>query len=380
MANKFLDEKGLAHLWACVKKKIDNAISNLNGNITSIKNDISNLEKKIDANIIVLIGDSYGVGITANATVNGWAYYVKKSLSHKYKFYDYCTGGAGFVSASNILFLTQLKQAISDISDKNLVKQIIVCGGYNDRNADTVTLDNAIEKFVSLAETNFPKATIKIGMVGCSTNYENRNKLNNISLLMYSNAQYHRASYINNIEYWLSDWSMMSSDTIHPTQNGYILLASKIIGAIESGSTSCVDGYKSLRVTLNTSVFTALDTNNVMGGIIKMNNLTQWVFNRCNATFKSGVTIKGNEDILIGTIEQEINGMGAEMTAINFNAWIQLSASKFDSINGKLFIDGKKLYLKFVDVNAEGTAFKTFSSPVKINIYSAGGSFNSRFI
>lgn len=172
-----------------------------------------------------MIGDSYGVGTTSSGSIVGWCDRLKTLMKlNDNNYFKFVEDSAGFLKTglSGHTFLTLLQSNLQQISDKTLIKNIIVCGGYNDNSFESSELNTAVRNFVDYCYENFKNATVYIGMIANNgANTENgatiRNNLSEKVLRCYQNAITHGAVYLNGVEIIMHDYhDFMSADNIHP--------------------------------------------------------------------------------------------------------------------------------------------------------------------
>lgn len=204
-----------------INERIDTEVEEINSSIDTkiaeINSTIENVESEINAkSIFVLIGDSYGLGHASESGI-GWTSKVKENLGFSdEELYSASGHGAGFSSSCSTTFLNLLQSL--NIEEKNHVKQIVVCGGYNEPSDNTV--DTGIEEFVNFVKTNYPNAIVKIGMVAHSLNATKNNTIINDTLNRYMNCTLYGANYISNSECILCSYNHFSSDGFHPSDVG----------------------------------------------------------------------------------------------------------------------------------------------------------------
>lgn len=128
----------------------------------------------------------------------------------------------GFARENNT-FLDLLQENETAISDKTAVKNIFVCGGLNDINANSTSdVSNAIGAFATYCLTNYPNAHIYIGCIGWNSSPSNssaniRNQVLNKVLLAYQLCSGNKnCTYLNGVEYVLHYYSFLDVDASHP--------------------------------------------------------------------------------------------------------------------------------------------------------------------
>lgn len=231
-----------------VQDEIDNKLNEL---VESGELQLVSLSKKS-----IFLGDSYNVGTTVTTnpmTIDGWGVRVKNLMNLKdNEGYVLSSGGSGFITkgAYGQTFLSLLQNNSDLISNKNEIKNIIVCGGYNDGTKEITQsqIENAIKNFITYCNTNFPNAQVYIGFIGNDTHktpegYGKRYFLRTKTLPAYHNCNKYGAVYLNGVENIMKNYNLMSNDLIHPNENGYDELSKGIFNSIITGNYDYIASY-----------------------------------------------------------------------------------------------------------------------------------------
>lgn len=228
--------------------------------LESVSGSVDNLETEIttkqtnDANRrYILIGDSYNVGTSANPAL-GWGEHFKQILNlSNDRWYNSAHGGSGFV-APTYTFQQQIADLIPNVTDPETITDIVIAGGYNDHHGTRDDITAAISAAVTALRTAFPNAHIYITMCGCSTRADAT-----IRVLLPNVAAFYRygsgmcgVTYFDTFRMLKMSPLYMSSDEVHPTNNGYLQLAMEIVNGINGGEMRQSD-------TNNTAVLTPVN-------------------------------------------------------------------------------------------------------------------------
>lgn len=149
------------------------AMAALQTEISNIHNEVDNLSLKPLSGLIV-IADSYG-------GTSEWHTKLINRLSPDVSYHSY-QSGAAFHDGT---FLSQLSTIVSGLSteQKRLITDVIIGGGYNDResypNSEWITtVKSGIEACRDYVNANLPNASLHVACVGyCYNNEENFNKV-----------------------------------------------------------------------------------------------------------------------------------------------------------------------------------------------------------
>ena len=344
---------------------LSNTVDTLNNNVDALNNTVDTLSEEV-TNIktikYIFIGDSYGDGLTPNGNVEGWCALVPKYMNLNINDYiSNAIGGSGFTAGKT--FLELLRECVTRI-DVNEVKEIVVCGGYNDNDSSLQTIENAIKEFCDYSLSTFRNAKIKIGCIGMSTNSTIRDKLNTVKYA-YQKCSLYGASYLSNVEYILHDFSLMSSDTIHPTSNGYKVLSEKIVNAI-IGNLSVSYPLKPIKM------------KSLGGGITNISGLPNTIMNNNTVTLIGSVviintvefTLTGAQPLKVCSIVEDSYIIGSQFSYVaSFECigYIKNSSGFYTSCNFMCYFLNGDLWIEERDV--EGAGFKNYPNTVDITLF-----------
>lgn len=283
--------------------EINQNISNLQTSVNNINTELENQKK----NHTIMLGDSYGVGTTSGGTTTGWCDYLKPLLNlSDEEYFKFVEGGIGFADPGqgghdNFLELLQSKE--SEITDKSIIKNIIVAAGYNDFQQKYADILSAISTFMNYCKTTYPNAKVYIGMIGNSSNptVEGNNIRTSLiinALSAYKNSIRYNAIYLNNVENVLKNYSLISDDYTHPTQTGYQILAENIYQAIITGS--CTPLSTNINARMDTSIIQSFGTFRFSS--FQQNNICNFSITAGLLTFKNNLTMNSSGYINIGNI------------------------------------------------------------------------------
>ncbi len=185
----------------------------------------------------ILIGDSYANGTNLDDPTHPltgfYAHFVNFARIPAGNYYITAEDGYGF-ARPNMTFLSLL-QAVA-VPAPTEITDIVVCGGANDSpEAVYPGIENAIASFCNYCRTNYPNATVHIGMI--SHNFEGSNgnyNLNRVLSLYLKAAQENGANYINNIENVLHYTDCFNPDG-HPSETGQRLLGRSLVNGLKTG-------------------------------------------------------------------------------------------------------------------------------------------------
>lgn len=313
----------------------------LNSRVTGLENPFEKM---------IIIGDSYSTGYfgSASNTIKSWSAYLIELLNIT-NYYKFDENGAGFVNIGDNghTFLTLLQNNINQITNRNDVKKIVICGGYNDRNYYKSNITNAINSFIEYCEEQFPNAQIYIGMISNSSenNATGTNKrfyiINNV-LIPYKSS---KAIYLNGVENILKNYSYFTdlTDTTHPNADGQKALGYGIYKSLISGDfTSYYDFDEQTMSITNSNIGSAQDYQWLT--IVKKNDITFIYFAITTFEFTETVNLDNNYELNIGKLTHEkfrpcVSGINAWNCTFTVGYYDSNNDLKYTFCNGFVRID-----------------------------------------
>ena len=216
---------------------------------------LKNLIDNFESNKTIFVGDSYAAGVT-NSTgvyIDSWVdYMILKMGLTTGNYYKVATPGAGFIrkgSESNMNFIESLQAIENTVTSKDTIKNIIVCGGYNDNTYTLVDIQAAITTFVNYCKINYPNATVYIGCIAyrygnSSNDVTTKNNIQNVVYNAYANctpSSENRTNdyvYLHGVENILKSCvkKYMYASNAHPKEDGQKALANGIYQSFMSGN------------------------------------------------------------------------------------------------------------------------------------------------
>ena len=204
-------------------------ISKINTQIGEIETEIDKIETEIRDGIYLCLGDSWvSEGTIANIVAN------QKNLT----LINKAVSGASFTAFTSYVktIAEEINDAVSQISDKSLVKLVTLVAGVNDVSHHGEINQSAINSEVTRAlqsiRANFPNAEIVFAAdAPYSTNFLS------LSHYYYAVDQLQRLSYYNSARFvnlcgMFNNSSYYKEDNLHPNTAGYGFVASMLLGGV----------------------------------------------------------------------------------------------------------------------------------------------------
>ena len=208
----------------------------------------------------IFIGDSYASGEIGSSWIDNC-----RTVLGEANTYKYAKSGAGFTIAGNT-FQTLIEKAAADITDKSIITDVVVGGGYNDAIYSVSNDDTKIRvmnTFVQYVQATFPNAKVHFAFIGWCIIPENLKKLaKECHLWLDVGNGTVGADYLNNIQFALHRTDYFKgthvNPTFHPNPAGNLYLSKCMLNCLETGSCNVYH-----KITLKgTGVFyNLIDTN-----------------------------------------------------------------------------------------------------------------------
>ena len=220
----------------------------------------------------IFIGDSYSVGITYGGTITSWLdYFLSWYGSEIGGYYRNNVGGYGFAK-EDYRFITLLQELESSVTNKNIITDIVVEGGYNDH-AWLTYIDQYISQFATYARQTYPNATLWIAPVSRGINQYEEDAAAANDIYINSGMRY-GYNICGEITRTMLDTSLYSEDLIHPNETGYKRIARLMHQCLTTGSCDIAGASDTSSSTTGTNGFALqkygnvveMRANNVAGG------------------------------------------------------------------------------------------------------------------
>ena len=213
----------------------------------------------------IFIGDSYGDGYTPDGSGGGvgWCDRLKSKMinchANANNIFVNHKGGASFSNPSND-YLTLLNGVANQISDKSIITDVLVGGGYNELpyGDQKEKVQGCIKTLIDYVKSTYPNAVVHFAPFGVA--FKDRN--NQFALKYKLMPMYRTISAYDNQPYMvvpgaeniLSLRDTMSSDGIHPNSWGLSCIAEYLKGYL-MGTGSNMQERRQLSVRMNGGTF-----------------------------------------------------------------------------------------------------------------------------
>ena len=202
-------------------------------------------------------------------------------------YYIYAQGNAGFAKIGNnsMNFQMTLNSHLNDITNKNSIKNIIVCAGYNDWDQETSLIYQRIGEFISFCKTNFPNAQVYLGMIGGDSRDTSAGRQVREQLIIRVLNAYNRCGefggiYLTGVENFTHNFYQFNEQGNHPNENGYKYVAGMIYNAWKNGSCTMYESLSSVSLTSNFK--STLNMQSIMSNDVKTLFVGNFMANNIN--------------------------------------------------------------------------------------------------
>ena len=319
---------------------------------------------------LIFIGDSYGDGYTPDGSTTGWCDRLKSKLVDCHfsadNIYINHKGGASFSNPSNN-YLTLLKGVGSQISNKKMVTDVLIGGGYNELayadKADTVKSN--INTLITYVQSTYPNAIVHFAPFGVAFKDRNNQFALKYKLMpMYRTiAAYDHRPYMTvpGAENILSLRDMMSSDGIHPNDWGLASIAEYLKGYLLGTGSNMLE-KRQLGVSLNGGTFTGTMYGQCLGDI----NIYRIMFN----TSVKSLNSNGSAGFKLYSPN---NGDAFPWRAPNMgytdaNAIIYANGGFYDVPVKFNVSNSNELYMQFKQCNSAHNNYQSYSNITQIQL------------
>lgn len=313
----------------------------------------------------IFIGDSYADGYTANGNVESWIIKTaaKLDLTLNLTYFKSHFGGIGFVnSVDNKTFLTLLNDL--NISNKEDITDIVVLGGFNDKEYTSEEIINGITNFINTAKGLYPNATIHIGEIGWSPSYTSRKKIQKMLSECYSKINILGGRFIQNIQFALHNYEWLTDDYGHPNADGQESISKHLCDYLLTDI--CDVELPEIEETFgNGKIYTTIKNERVY-----FRNLYSYV------TFEP-MTIDATHKEIMDSPSKYLKGSNIDFCTFRRKCVCALNDGKYEDAMLNFVIKNGKLYVCCFEVNSTGGSYRTIANVKGLQIPSGSDVLNA---
>lgn len=278
---------------------------------TTDKTDLVSAINEVDANVknlinerhILFCGDSYGMYNGADSYPDICASVMGLDSDH---YSNLCVGRANFVKTISG-YTKYLDQLVNYTGDRDLITDIVLCGGTNERADVYNDVLTAMNEFTTYAKAEFKNAKLWLGLLGWSKNNDagpNEYTWWDTVRMEYFGAATFGFTVIRDLYPIYHYFPFISSDGVHPSIDGAKAIGRALASKLKGGDCTCLVTGKNSQINFehNDNIFAS-----VTGGMRLQFNPESFVisFQNFSLAFKSSQTLTANTDVTLGTISSE---------------------------------------------------------------------------
>ena len=202
---------------------------------------VTALEKKFDTwqdRTVVFLGDSYMTGWHADGTANPTYVDIIASNLQIGSYYNQSVGGVGFSTGRPYSYLDMFNNFRS-AHPAVTPTDIMMIGGYNDNSESPADCKANAASTISAIRSAFPDVNIYIGYIGrgagANTTRSLMDNINKMAACYMDIAMLNGCNYIKYSEIALHNYKGLSSDGIHPNQQGHNAIGKYLSLSLNNG-------------------------------------------------------------------------------------------------------------------------------------------------
>lgn len=364
--------------YAKLEKEIADLTTSTTNKINGVQNNLDSYKQINDENVnnsysysddarstfnwngkTLIIGDSYGEGYTPDGNVRSWTSILMQLLGSG-NCATASKGGAGFSNTANSF--TMLLEQLSGSFTNTDVRNIIVCGGYNDIDG-YMNILSGMQTFFNRCKELFPNATVFVGMIGATTDSTKWAGLQNVVHEYAYNCFYYKtAVYLNGVENILHSDVLFSSDGVHPNSAGSIELGYYIKNALLGGGCTVSHPQYSADVEFYTNwggTFECLTS--------QLNGVTEMILGAANITLAQTTNeLKCDTTDYPFCKVSKVYMLGRNDYLTRINTFATVVADKYYILPCTIIYRGNSFSLQFNALNDSGTGYLTINNVTSI--------------
>ena len=304
----------------------------------SDKSTLNSVSARIKRNIFV-ITDSYGVFKSID-DASGDPMVFPSYFTQVFNFMGFVAHHGGNFSAGETnsadfanVYKTEAKPKITEE-----LTDLIIVGGFNDRKAEPSAIHDGIKRLYDAVIADYPNCKISIGHFGWSStpDSEVRSSMLTHSLLAYRDCTLDGCAYMKNSEYTMHNYSLFTTDNVHPNTNGKAEIVKQIFEYLCTGTCDVHYPYKSITIPTTGNISTVYNVG------FKLDNEIVTIYLPSDAlSFKNYVPLGANtvsQFLCIASIaDRNTCGYAMGMYDDNNNVQISLPIKGYFMVNDGTF-------------------------------------------
>ena len=247
------------------------------------KTTLNSVVSRMKRNVFV-ITDSYGV-YKSNSDASGDPMVFPSYFTKVFNFMGFVAhhGGNFNAGASNsadfaAIYKNEAKPKITaELTD------LIIVGGFNDREAEPSAIHAGIKRLYDAVIKDYPNCKISIGHFGWSSTPDSkvRDSMLTHSLVAYRACTTDGCAYMPNSEYTMHNYSLFTTDNVHPNTNGKAEIVKQIFEYLCTGTCDVHYPYRLITLPATGNIATTYQV-----GFKLDNNIVTMYLPNTSLTFK----------------------------------------------------------------------------------------------
>ena len=247
------------------------------------KTTLNSVVSRVKRNVFV-ITDSYGV-YKSNSDASGDPMVFPSYFTKVFNFMGFVAhhGGNFNAGASNsadfaAIYKNEAKPKITaELTD------LIIVGGFNDREAEPSAIHAGIKRLYDAVIKDYPNCKISIGHFGWSSTPDSkvRDSMLTYSLVAYRACTTDGCAYMPNSEYTMHNYSLFTTDNVHPNTNGKAEIVKQIFEYLCTGTCDVHYPYRLITLPATGNITTTYQV-----GFKLDNNIVTMYLPNTSLTFK----------------------------------------------------------------------------------------------
>ena len=248
------------------------------------KTTLNSVVSRMKRNVFV-ITDSYGV-YKSNSDASGDPMVFPSYFTKVFNFMGFVAhhGGNFNAGASNsadfaAIYKNEAKPKITaELTD------LIIVGGFNDREAEPSAIHAGIKRLYDAVIKDYPNCKISIGHFGWSSTPDSkvRDSMLTHSLVAYRACTTDGCAYMPNSEYTMHNYSLFTTDNVHPNTNGKAEIVKQIFEYLCTGTCDVHYPYRLITIPATGNITTTYKV-----GFKLDNNIVTMYLPNTSLTFKN---------------------------------------------------------------------------------------------
>ena len=248
------------------------------------KTTLNSVVSRMKRNVFV-ITDSYGV-YKSNSDASGDPMVFPSYFTKVFNFMGFVAhhGGNFNAGASNSADFAAIYKNEAKPKITTELTDLIIVGGFNDREAEPSAIHAGIKRLYDAVIKDYPNCKISIGHFGWSSTPDSkvRDSMLTHSLVAYRACTTDGCAYMPNSEYTMHNYSLFTTDNVHPNTTGKAEIVKQIFEYLCTGTCDVHYPYRLITIPATGNITTTYKV-----GFKLDNNIVTMYLPNTSLTFKN---------------------------------------------------------------------------------------------